>query len=142
MDYDYGVLTGQVKTGGAVAIIGAGVLGIAALLTAKFYTAAAIIIDRDDQHFDLANCLGTTAVLNNSANQAAETVLKLTGERGVDTVVETTGIPSTQALCQKILAADGKFSKIPAAVKPVDHAAAPLWRHEIAAAMRLVDAEF
>ena len=42
--FECGVLNGQVKPGDTVAIVGAGPIGLAALLTAQFYSPA------DDHH--------------------------------------------------------------------------------------------
>ena len=47
--FECGVLNGQVKPGDTVAIVGAGPIGLAVLLTAQFYSPAAVImIDLDD----------------------------------------------------------------------------------------------
>jgi len=44
--FECGVLNGQVKPGDTLAIIGAGPIGLATLLTAQFYSPAAVIIGR------------------------------------------------------------------------------------------------
>ncbi|MBV5325955.1 MAG: alcohol dehydrogenase catalytic domain-containing protein, partial [Rhodospirillaceae bacterium] len=53
--FECGVLNGKVAPGGSVVIVGAGPIGLAALLTAQFYSPARIIlIDRDRHRLDVA----------------------------------------------------------------------------------------
>ena len=52
--FECGVLNGQVKPGDTVAIVGAGPIGLAALLTAQFYSPAEIImVDVDDNRLEV-----------------------------------------------------------------------------------------
>lgn len=47
--FECGVINGQIKPGDVVAIIGSGPIGLAALLTSKFYSPSEIImVDMDD----------------------------------------------------------------------------------------------
>lgn len=56
--FECGVLNGRVQPGGTVAIIGAGPIGLAALLTAQFYSPAQIVmIDPDPNRLALARHL-------------------------------------------------------------------------------------
>ena len=56
--FECGVLNGQVKPGDTVAIVGAGPVGLAVLLTAQFYSPAAIfMIDLDDKRLAVAKSL-------------------------------------------------------------------------------------
>ena len=60
--FECGVLNGKVQPGGTVAIVGAGPIGLAALLTAQFYSPAEIImIDLDDNRLEVAKRFGATA---------------------------------------------------------------------------------
>ena len=53
--FECGVLNGKVQPGDTVAIVGAGPIGLAALLTAQFYSPAEIImIDLDDNRLENA----------------------------------------------------------------------------------------
>src|SRR5512140_1872503 len=64
--FECGVLNGQVKPGDIVAIVGAGPVGLAALLTAQFYSPSEIImIDVDDNRLGVAREFGATKVINN-----------------------------------------------------------------------------
>src|SRR5271167_4767904 len=87
--FECGVLNGKVQPGGSVAIVGAGPVGLAALLTAQLYSPAKIIvIDLDDNRLEVARRLGATSVVNSTDGNAVETIMKMTGGRGVDTAIE------------------------------------------------------
>jgi alcohol dehydrogenase len=101
--FECGVLNGKVQPGCAVAIVGAGSIGLAAVLTAQFFSPAEIImVDLDDNRLDVARRFGATTAVNSSDGKAVETIMKLTGQRGVDTAIEAVGIPATFELCEKI----------------------------------------
>src|ERR1700731_909860 len=92
--FECGVLNGKVQPGTTVAIVGSGPVGLAALLTAQFFSPAEIImIDLDDNRLEVAKHFGATAVVNSTDGKALETILKMTGNRGVDTAIEAVGIP-------------------------------------------------
>ena len=74
--FECGVLNGQVKPGDTVAIVGAGPIGLAVLLTAQFYSPAAVLmIDLDDNRLRVAQSFGATTVINSGNGQAVERVL-------------------------------------------------------------------
>jgi alcohol dehydrogenase len=63
--FECGVLNGKVKPGSTVAIVGAGPIGLAALLTAQFYSPAKIImIDLDENRLEVARRFGATETVN------------------------------------------------------------------------------
>jgi alcohol dehydrogenase len=94
--FECGVLNGQVKPGDTVAIVGAGPIGLAVLLTAQFYSPAAVrMIDLDDNRLRVAQGFGATTVINSGNGQAVERVLELTGGTGVDVAIEAVGTPAT-----------------------------------------------
>lgn len=63
--FEIGVLNGKVQPGQTVAIIGAGPVGMAALLTAQFYSPAEIImVDLDDNRLEVAKKLGANLKTN------------------------------------------------------------------------------
>ncbi|MBW8837289.1 MAG: alcohol dehydrogenase catalytic domain-containing protein, partial [Burkholderia sp.] len=54
--FECGVLNGKVEPGSTVAIVGAGPIGLASLLTAQFYSPAQIVmIDRDPYRLEVAS---------------------------------------------------------------------------------------
>lgn len=138
--FECGVLNGQVKPGSSVAIVGAGPIGLAALLTSGFYSPAEVImIDLDDHRLERAKSLGATAVVNSADGKAAEAVLKLTGNRGVDTAIEAVGMPATFELCQAIIAPGGIIANIGVHGAKVDLHLDKLWDRNITITTRLVD---
>jgi alcohol dehydrogenase len=139
--FECGVLNGNVQPGNTVAIVGAGPIGLAALLTARFYSPSEIImIDLDDNRLGVATRFGATAVVNSGDGKAAEAVMKLTGGRGVDTAMEAVGIPDTFELCEKIVAPGGHIANIGVHGTKVDLHLENLWDRNITITTRLVDA--
>jgi alcohol dehydrogenase len=135
-----GVLNGAVKPGDTVAIIGAGPIGLATLMTAKLYSPAEIfMVDLDPNRLEVAKTLGATHVINSSDGKAAERVMALTGQRGVDVAVEAVGIPSTFDICQDIVAAGGHIANVGVHGKSVELKLAKLWAHNVTITTRLVD---
>jgi alcohol dehydrogenase len=138
--FECGVLNGKVAPGNTVAIVGAGPIGLAALLTAQFYSPAEIImIDLDDNRLEVAKRFGATATINSTDGKALEAVMKLTGKRGVDTAIEAVGIPVTFELCQKLVAPGGTIANIGVHGKKVDLHLEELWDRNISITTRLVD---
>ena len=69
--FECGVLNGKVQPGNTVAIVGSGPIGLAALLTAQFYSPAEIImIDLDDNRLDVATRFGATTIINSTDGKA------------------------------------------------------------------------
>ncbi len=138
--FECGVLNGKVQPGNVVAIVGAGPVGLAALLTAQFYSPAEIImIDVDPNRLEVAKTFGATSAVNSSDGKAKEAVLKMTGARGVDTAIEAVGIPATFELCQQIIAPGGTVANIGVHGKPVSLHLEQLWDRNITITTRLVD---
>jgi alcohol dehydrogenase len=102
--FECGVLNGKISSGSTVAIVGSGPIGLAALLTAQFFSPGEIImIDLDDNRLEVAKRFGANVTINSHDGKALEAVMKLTGSRGVDTAIEAVGIPATFELCGKIV---------------------------------------
>jgi len=138
--YECGVLNGQVKPGDIVAIVGAGPVGLAALLTAQFYSPADIImIDLDDNRLAVSKKFGATQTINNRTSNAAEVIMKLTGNKGVDVAIEAVGIPGTFDLCTKIIGAGGVIANVGVHGKSVELHLETLWSKNISITTRLVD---
>jgi alcohol dehydrogenase len=138
--FECGVLNGKVQPGNTVAIVGCGPVGLAALLTAQFYSPAEIIvIDLDDNRLEISKRFGATATVNSTDGKAAETVLRMTGGRGVDTAIEAVGIPATFELCEKIVAPGGVIANVGVHGVKVDLHLENLWDRNITITTRLVD---
>jgi alcohol dehydrogenase len=138
--FECGVLNGQVKPGDTVAIVGAGPVGLAVLLTAQFYSPAAIfMIDIDDKRLAIAKQFGATNLINSSDGHAAHHVMELTEGAGVDVAIEAVGVPATFDICQAIIGAGGHIANVGVHGKPVELHMEKLWDRNISLTTRLVD---
>jgi alcohol dehydrogenase len=138
--FECGVLNGQVKPGDTIAIVGAGPVGLAVLLTAQFYSPAAIfMIDLDDKRLAVAKQFGATTLINSTDGRAANRVMELTKGAGVDVAIEAVGVPATFDICQAIVAAGGRIANVGVHGKPVQLHIEKLWDRNIAITTRLVD---
>ena len=138
--FECGVLNGQVKPGDTVAIVGAGPIGLAALLTAQFFSPAKIyMIDVDDKRLAVAKGFGATDVINNTAGDAARRIMEATAGEGVDVAIEAVGSPPTFDVCQAIVGAGGRIANIGVHGKPVTLHLEKLWDRNISLTTRLVD---
>lgn len=121
---EMGAQSAKLQPGETVAIVGAGPVGIAALITAQFYSPSKIIVlDLDDNRLELAKKFGATDVINSSDAAAAVAKIKeLTGGKGVDVAMEVVGIPQTLELCQGIIDHGGRIANIGVHGQPVNFA--------------------
>lgn len=138
--FECGVLNGKVQPGSSVAIVGAGPIGLAALLTAQFFSPAQIIVvDPDLARLEVATRFGATSVISPTREDAAEVVRRLTGGQGVDTAIEAVGVPATFELCEAIVAAGGIIANVGVHGRKVDLHLESLWDRNISITTRLVD---
>jgi alcohol dehydrogenase len=138
--FECGVLNGKVAPGCTVAIVGAGPIGLAALLTAQFYSPGEIImIDLDDNRLEVARRFGATKTVNSGSANASQIVKDITGGRGVDVAIEAVGIPATFELCEDIVGPGGTIANIGVHGSKVDLHLERLWSQNIAITTRLVD---
>lgn len=138
--FECGVLNGKVEPGSTVAIVGAGPIGLAALLTAQFYSPAEIIIvDLDENRLRVAKRFGATATIDASDGKAAEAVMKMTGGRGVNTAIEAVGVPASFKTCEDIVAPGGTIANVGVHGVKVDLHLERLWAQNITITTRLVD---
>jgi alcohol dehydrogenase len=138
--FECGVINGNVQPGSIVAIVGAGPVGLAALLTAQFYSPAMIImIDPDEHRLEVAKKLGATYTINNRRELVNDVFKVITENKGADTVIEAVGIPATFELCQTLVAPGGKIANVGVHGKPVELHLETLWSSNITITTRLVD---
>jgi alcohol dehydrogenase len=138
--YECGVINGKIQPGGTVAIVGAGPIGLAALLTAQLYSPAEIIvIDGNNSRLEMAQRLGATATINNSDSEPIEKLMQLTQGRGTDTVIEAVGVPASFQLCEELVAPGGIIANIGVHGTKVDLHLERLWDRNVTITTRLVD---
>jgi len=139
--FECGVLNGKVNPGDIVAIVGAGPIGLAVLITAQFYTPSEIImVDIDDNRLNVAKTFGATQTINSSKENAFEKIMSLTG-KGVDVAIEAVGVPETFELCESIIAPGGRIANVGVHGKSVNLHLETLWSKNITISTRLVDTE-
>ena len=138
--FECGVLNGKVQPGSTVAIVGAGPIGLAALLTAQFYSPAEIImIDLDANRLEMSKRFGATAAIDNHDGKAVEKIMTMTGGRGVDTAIEAVGVPASFLTCEDIIAPGGIIANVGVHGVKADLHLERLWDRNIAITTRLVD---
>lgn len=138
--FECGVLNGRVQPGSSVAIVGSGPIGLAALLTAQFFSPAQIIvIDPDDSRLQVAKRFGATAIVNNADGKGKEKVMQLTEGRGVDAAIEAVGVPDSFILCEDIVSPGGVIANVGVHGVGVPLHLERLWDRNISITTRLVD---
>lgn len=136
--YEIGVLNGQVKPGDTVAIVGAGPIGLSALLTAQFYSPARIyMIDLDNNRLAVAKKFGATDIIN---SETEDPVQKIMGETkdGVDVAIEAVGVPATFDVCQRLVRPGGHVAVVGVHGHSVDLQLDKLWIQNITLTTGLV----
>ena len=137
--FEIGVLYGAVKPGDVVAIVGAGPVGMAALLTAQFYSPARLImIDVDPARLEVAKKFGATDVIDSRTTDVPAAIRSSTKD-GVDVAIEAVGIPQTFDICQNIVRPGGHIANIGVHGKSVDLQLQKLWIQNITLTTGLVN---
>ena len=111
--YEVGVLNGGVQPGDTVAVIGAGPIGLATIMTAKLFTPGHIVaIDLADARLAKALDFGADSVINNGREDAVAKIMELTDGLGVDVAVEAVGVAETFELCTEIIRPGGRVANV------------------------------
>lgn len=138
--FECGVLNGKISPGDVVAIVGAGPIGLAALLTAQFFAPSELImIDMDDERLKRAKDFGATVTINSNSSSVTDIIMKMTDNRGVDVAIEAVGVPQTFGVCQDIISPGGRIANIGVHGKSVELHLEKLWDRNITITTRLVD---
>lgn len=138
--FECGVLNGQVKPGDVVAIVGAGPIGLATLLTAQLYSPSRVImIDPDINRLQVARTFGATDCINPSTGDGVKAVMAATGGHGVDVAIEAVGVPATFEFCEMIIKPGGHIANVGVHGKSVQLHLEKLWSSNITITTRLVD---
>lgn len=137
--HEIGVLYGAVKPGDTVAIVGAGPVGMGALLTAQFYSPAKIImVDLDDGRLQMAKTFGATDLINSGSGDTVAEIMAHTKD-GVDVAIEAVGIPHTFDICQKVVRPGGHIANVGVHGTKVDLQIQDLWIKNITLTTGLVN---
>lgn len=140
--YEIGVLPSHVKPGDTVCIVGAGPIGLSALLSVQFYSPSRIImVDLSQARLDASREFGATdTVLSTTTAEVKAKIDEMTGGRGVDVVFECVGYPATFDICQNVVSIGGHISNVGVHGKPVTFNLDDLWIKNITLSTGLVNA--
>ena len=99
--------------GSSVTVSGAGAVGLAAVIAARVAGATTIVaIDIHDSRLDLAKQLGATHVINARSADTVKELMRATGGRGVNYILDTTGVPQVLVNLAKALSIRGTVALV------------------------------
>ena len=138
--YEVGVLNGGVQPGDTVAVVGAGPIGLATIMTAKLFTPSRVIaIDLADSRLQKALEFGADTAINNSRDDAVAAIMELTGGLGVDVAIEAVGVPETFELCTALVRPGGRVANVGVHGHPATLHLETLWIRDVTITTGLVD---
>lgn len=130
----------MVSPGDLVAIVGAGPIGLAAILTARLYTPGRIVaIDLADSRLDAAERFGADLTVNNGREDAVARIMELTDGLGADSAFEAVGVPETFELAADLVRPGGRVANIGVHGKPASLHLEKLWIRDVTITTGLVD---
>ncbi len=138
--YEVGVLNGRVRPGDVVAVVGAGPIGLAAIISARLYSPSHIVaIDLASTRLEAAKRFGADVVIDNSREDAVAIVKELTGGLGADVTIEAVGVPDTFELAVKLARPCGHIANIGVHGAPATLHLEELWARDVTITTGLVD---
>jgi alcohol dehydrogenase len=137
--YEVGVMAGGVRPGDTVAVIGAGAVGLAAILTTGLWGASKVVAV-DTNKFRLTKALefGATDAVE-AGPGAVEEVRALTDGLGVDVSIEAVGYPQTLLTAAALVRPGGTVANIGVHGTPVELPMQEMWIQNVTLTMGLVD---
>ncbi|HET6531945.1 MAG TPA: alcohol dehydrogenase catalytic domain-containing protein [Actinoplanes sp.] len=137
--YEVGVLNGRVRPGDTVVVVGSGPIGLAAILTAKLFSPAHIVVvDKAESRLQAAKAFGADVTVLADDDPMA-VVRSLTGGLGADVAMEAVGTPGTFELCAALVRPGGRVANIGVHGKPATLHLEDLWIRNITITTGLVD---
>ncbi|MCA2218984.1 zinc-dependent alcohol dehydrogenase family protein [Jidongwangia harbinensis] len=137
--YEVGVLNGRVRPGDTVAIVGAGPIGLAAIITARLFSPAHVVaIDKAESRLQAAKVVGADVTVL-AADDPLAAVRSLTGGLGADVAMEAVGTPATFELCAALVRPGGRVANIGVHGGPATLHLEDLWIRNVTITTGLVD---
>jgi len=138
--YEVGVLNGGVQPGDVVAVVGAGPVGLSAIMGARLFSPSHIVaIDLADSRLDAAKQFGADVTVNNSREDPLEVINSLTGGLGADVAIEAVGLPATFELAATLIRPCGRLANIGVHGRPATLHLEQLWTRDVTITTGLVD---
>jgi alcohol dehydrogenase len=138
--YEVGVLNGTVQPGDVVAVVGAGPIGLSAIMGARLFSPSHIVaIDLADSRLDAAKQFGADVVINNSREDPEAVIAELTGGLGADVAIEAVGVPASFEQAVRLIRPGGHVANIGVHGKPVTLHLEDLWTRDVTITTGLVD---
>ncbi|WP_116952883.1 alcohol dehydrogenase catalytic domain-containing protein [Jiangella endophytica] len=137
--YEVGVLAGGIRPGDTVVVVGAGPIGLAAIMTARLLSPAHIIaVDPAHGRRQAAGALGADVLLD-PADDVAARVRDLTAGLGADVAIEAVGIPATFESCVELVRPGGHVANIGVHGSPATLHLETAWIRDLTITTGLVD---
>jgi len=138
--YEVGAVNGRVRPGDTVVVVGAGPIGLSAILGCKLYSPGRVVaIDLADSRLDAAKQFGADITINSAQHDTVEMVMAMTDGLGADVAIEAVGVPETFELCTKLIRPGGHVANIGVHGKPVTLHLEDLWIRNVTITTGLVD---
>jgi alcohol dehydrogenase len=138
--YEVGVLNGRVQPGDTVAVVGAGPIGLSAIMGAQLFSPSHVVaIDLADARLDAAKRFGADVTVNNGCDDAVTVVQGLTDGLGADVAIEAVGVPESFELCTDLVRPGGRVANIGVHGKPATLHLESLWIRDVTMTTGLVD---
>jgi alcohol dehydrogenase len=139
--YEVGVLNGKVQPGDVVVVVGAGPVGLSAIMGSRLYTPAHVVaVDLADSRLEAAKQFGADITVNNGREDPALVLGALTDGLGADVAIEAVGVPSTFELAASLIRPGGHVANIGVHGQPVTLHLEDLWIKDVTITTGLVDA--
>jgi alcohol dehydrogenase len=138
--YEVGVLNGRVQPGDVVVVVGAGPIGLSAVLSSHLYSPAHVVaIDLADSRLEAAKQFGADITVNNSREDPLAVVRELTDGLGADVCIEAVGVPETFELAVALARPGGHIANIGVHGRPATLHLEDLWTKDVTITTGLVD---
>jgi alcohol dehydrogenase len=137
--YEVGALNGQVRPGDTVVVVGAGPIGLAAVLTCKLFSPShLVVVDKAPARRQAALSLGADLALD-ADEDVAGTLAGLTDGLGADVAIEAVGIPATFEQCVELVRPGGRVANVGVHGSPATLHLETAWIRNLTITTGLVD---